>query len=243
MRYAGSPSVAARCRIRQQPGLRWQFADEHFDPGYWQDKTGFAATPGGRGGSCLIDIAGRKAVLRRYLRGGAMANLFSDQYLWLGQARSRPWREWDVLVCARAAGIPVPEPIAACTCRSAFWYRAALITGFLDDTEMMTERLQRENLARDCWHALGILIQRLHGAGIRHADLTTDNILMDSNNRFYLVDFDKARIMQRLDDWQWQPLNRLQRSIVKRHRQQPLHFDAEDWQALIDGYQSVSGAT
>lgn len=227
-----------QCRIRQQDGLGWQFADEHFEPRYWQRKAGFETTLGGRGGSCLIDIDGRKSVLRRYHRGGAIGSLFSDQYLWMGQASSRPWREWEVLLRARAAGLPTPEPIAACTCRRGFWYRAALITAFLDDTEMMTERLQREKLVRDCWHTLGMLIQRLHGAGIRHADLTTDNILMDSNDRFYLVDFDKARIMQRLDDWQWQPLNRLRRSIVKRHGQQALHFDAEDWQALIDGYRS-----
>ena len=99
------------------------------------------------------------------------------------------------------------------------------------DTEMMTERLQREKLAHDCWYTLGGLIQRMHAAGIRHADLTTDNILMDSANRFYLVDFDKARIMPRLDGWQWPPLKRLQRSIIKRHGQQ----------ALQDGYRSSPG--
>jgi len=236
-------SSSRRCCIRQQQGLGWQFADEHFEPRYWRRKSGFETTLGGRGGSCLIDIGGRRAVLRRYHRGGAIGSLFSDQYLWLGQARSRPWREWEVLLRARAAGLPAPEPIAACTCRCGFWYRAALITAFLDDTEMMTERLQRETLARDCWHALGMLIQRLHGAGIRHADLTTDNILIDSQDRFYLVDFDKARIVQRLGGWQWQPLDRLRRSIEKRHGRQLLHFDGADWQALIDGYRSLTGAT
>jgi len=83
-----------------------------------------------------------------------------------------------------------------------------------------------------------MLIRRMHSAEIRHADLTTDNILIDSGKRFFLVDFDKARVVERLGDWQWQPLKRLKRSIVKRHGQQALHFDADDWQALIDGYQS-----
>ncbi len=237
----GAEPVITQCCIRQQDGIGWQFTDDHFDPRYWQSKVGFEVTLGGRGGSCLIDIDGRRAVLRRYHRGGAIGSLFSDQYLWLGQARSRPWREWEVLLRARAAGLPVPEPIAACTCRSGLCYRAALITAFLDDTEMMTERLQRANLTPDCWHELGILIMRLHSAGIRHSDLTTDNILIDSDNRFYLVDFDKARIMKRLGDWQWRSLKRLQRSIVKRHRHQALNFGAGDWQALIDGYRSVTG--
>jgi len=231
-------SITSKCQVRQQEGLDWQFLDEHFDPRFWQQKAGFQATIGGRGGSCLIELDGRKAVLRRYHRGGVMGNLFFDQYLWLGQSLSRPWREWDVLLRARAADLPVPEPIAACTCRSGLLYRAALITVFLDDTEMMTERLQRENLSRECWYKLGMLVKQMHTAGIRHADLTSDNILMDSSDRFYLVDFDKARIMNTLDDWQWQPLYRFQRSMVKRHGQQHLHYDADDWQALMDGYQS-----
>ena len=225
-----------RCRIRQQPGIDWEFEEAQFDASYWRDGEGFQSTLGGRGGSCLIEIDGRKAVLRRYRRGGVMGNLFSDQYLWLGQARSRPWLEWDVLLKARAAGLPVPEPIAACTCRTGFWYRAALITAFLDDTQMMTERLQQQKLDAQDWRRLGSLIRDMHDAGIRHADLTTDNILLDSAGRFYLVDFDKARVMRQPGDWQWAPLERLQRSIIKRQGQQALHFDSADWQELLDGY-------
>ena len=228
----------SKCNIRQQAEFPWQFRDEHFEPDFWSEGQSFQATIGGRGGSCLIEVAGHKAVLRRYHRGGVAGAIFSDQYLWLGQSMSRPWREWEILQRARAAGLPVPEPIAACTCRSVLWYRAALITAYLEDTEMMTQRLQRQRLPLDCWYQLGLLIKRLHVAGIRHADLTSDNILMDSKDRFYLVDFDKARVMNRLDDWQWQPLYRFQRSIDKRNRRQTLHCDQDDWQALMDGYQS-----
>jgi 3-deoxy-D-manno-octulosonic acid kinase len=231
-------SVTSNCRIRQQEEIDWQFQDEHFDPRFWQQKPSFQATIGGRGGSCLIELDGRKAVLRRYQRGGIMGRVLFDQYLWLGQSLSRPWREWDILLQARAADLPVPEPVAAFTCRSGLCYRAALVTAFLDDTEMMTQRLQREGLSRECWNKLGLLVKRMHTAGIRHADLTSDNILIDSSDRFYLVDFDKARTMNKLDDWQWRPLYRFQRSIEKRDGQQHLHYDANDWQALMDGYQS-----
>ena len=225
-------------RVRQQENLQWTFRAEHFNPEFWREQPGFAATAGGRGGSCLIEIDGRKAVLRRYRRGGFVGNLCSDQYLWLGQARSRPWREWDILEQARAAGLPAPEPLAACTNRSLLWYRAALVTAFIDDTEMMTQKLRRQPLARKSWYELGTLIKRMHSAGIRHADLTSDNILIDSRDRFYLVDFDKASNMPRLDDWQWQPLYRFQRALDKRHRQQALDYGPEDWQAFMDGYQS-----
>ena len=230
--------TTSNCHVRQQPDFPWQFQAQHFEPDFWRDGAGFQATIGGRGGSCLIEVEGHKAVLRRYHRGGAVGSLLSDQYLWLGKSMSRPWREWEVLTRAREAGLPVPQPIAACTCRRLLWYFAALITAYLEDTEMMTQRLQRQKLPLDSWYQLGLLIRRMHAAGIRHADLTSDNILMDSQDRFYLVDFDKARLMKRIDDWQWQPLYRFQRSIEKRNRRQRLHYDEDDWQAFMDGYQS-----
>lgn len=231
-------AAASNCRIRQQADIDWEFCEAHFDPDYWQTQAGFEATVGGRGSSCRIEVGGRRAVLRRYQRGGKARRFLSDQYLWLGLTRSRPWREWEVLQRARELELPVPEPIAACVCRSGLWYRASLITAFLDDTEMMTERLQREKLDPAHWYRLGVLIKRMHVQGIRHADLTTDNILMDSADRFYLVDFDKARFMKRLDDWQWQPLYRFQRSIEKRDRLYSLYYDGDDWQSFMDGYQA-----
>ncbi len=231
-------SPTSKCHIRQQTGHAWQFREEHFELGYWQRQPGFKATVGGRGGSGLIEIDGRGAVLRCYRRGGGPGRILSDQYLWMGQSLTRPWREWDILVRARKAGLPVPEPIAACACRSFLWYRAALITAYLEDTEMLTQRLRREKLPADCWYRLGSLVKRMHAEGIRHADLNSDNILIDSQDHFYLVDFDKARIMNQIDDWQWQPLYRFQRSMNKRHQQQALNVDEDDWQVLMDGYQS-----
>ncbi len=226
------------CHIRQQADIDWQFSEAHFELDFWRERPGFEPTAGGRGASAIIELDGRRMLLRCYRRGGAMRNLLGDRYLWLGLSLSRPWREWDMLLRARDAGLPVPEPVAACTRRTGLWYRAALITGFLEGTEMLTERLRRKQLPQDSWHSLGALIKRMHAAGIRHADLNSDNVLLDSQDRFYLVDFDKARVMRRLDDWQWQPLYRFQRSINKRNRARALHFDGEDWQAFMDGYQS-----
>lgn len=103
---------------------------------------------------------------------------------------------------------------------------------------MLTQRLQREKLPPESWHNLGLLVKRMHAEGIRHADLTSDNVLIDSQNRFYLIDFDQARVMNQIDDWQWQPLYRFQRSIDKRNRKLNLNYGEDDWQLLMDGYQS-----
>jgi len=228
----------SKCYLLQQRDDARRLLDEYFEVSYWRHRPGFEVISSGRGGSVRIELDGRAAILRRYHRGGAIGKLLSDQYLWLGKTLSRPWREWKVLQRARRAGLPVPEPIAACICRTGLWYRAALITAYLQDTETLTQRLRRTELKSGCWHRIGLLIKRMHAAGIRHADLTSDNILVDSRDRFYLIDFDMAQVMNRIDEWQWRPLYRFQRSIEKRNRNHKLNFDDDDWQELMDGYQS-----
>lgn len=228
----------SNCYILQQPDDTRQFEKQHFDADYWQQQPGYRAIGGGRGGSIRIELDGQIAVLRQYYRGGMIGKILTDQYLWMGRAQTRPWREWVILEHALNAGLPVPEPIAACVCRSGLYYKASIIIAYLEDTETLTQRLERQTLEADCWHRLGLLLKRMHGEGIRHADLNSDNILIDTQDRFFLIDFDKARIMKRLDDWQWRPLHRLQRSIEKRNLKQTLRFDMDDWQALMDGYQS-----
>jgi 3-deoxy-D-manno-octulosonic acid kinase len=229
---------SSNCYFLQQRDDSREFLQEHFEVAYWRQRPGYEVISSGRGGSIRIELDDKAAILRRYHRGGAVGKLLSDQYLWMGKILSRPWREWKILERARRAGLPVPEPVAACICRSGLWYRAILITAYLQDTETLTQRLQRTELKPDCWHRIGLLIKRMHTAGIRHADLTSDNILIDSQDRFYLIDFDMARVMNRIDDWQWRPLYRFQRSMEKRDRNQKLHFDDDDWQELMDGYQS-----
>ena len=229
---------SANCYILQQRDDTRQLQPEQFDVTHWQQRPGYEVISSGRGGSVRIELDGRAAILRRYHRGGVVRKILSDQYLWMGKTLSRPWREWRILQRACRADLPVPEPIAASICRTGLWYRAALIMAYLPDTETLTNRLQRTELKPGCWHRIGLLIKRMHVAGIQHADLTSDNILIDSQDRFYLIDFDMARVMNRIDDWQWRPLYRFQRSIEKRDRNRKLQFDEDDWQELMDGYQS-----
>ncbi len=227
------------CHILQDPERRPPLEAQHFSADYWRDRPGTETVAAGRGsGSLRIELDGQRAVLRQYYRGGAVGKLLSNQYFWLGRNLSRPWREWHILDRARRAGLPVPEAIGACACRSGLWYRAALITAYIEDTETLTARLRRERLPRSNWRELGRLVKRMQAEGIRHADLTSDNLLIDSKNRLFLIDFDRARVMNRLDDWQWLTLYRFQRSMLKRDRKLALNFTEDDWQAFMDSYES-----
>ena len=230
-----SPS---NCHILQQRDAPAPLTAEHFDLDYWTDKPGYAELGGGRGATVRISLQGQDAILRHYYRGGLVGKFLTDQYLWLGKSMSRPWREWKILERAYRAGLPVPKPVGACACRRGWWYRAAIITGYLPDTETLAARLEKTELAAKAWYRLGALIKQLQAQGIRHPDLTVTNILIDTQERFYLIDFDNARIKNRLDDWQWGPLARLQRSLDKFNRESRPDYPGDDWQALMDGYQS-----
>jgi len=215
---------------------------QHFDPAYWGEQSSTSAVFGGRGGSIKININGQRAILRRYLRGGMAARLSTDRYLWPGKTRTRPWREWAILKLAKKAGMPVPRPLGACVWRSGLLYRAAIITAWIENSETLAQRLLHRPLQKESWYVLGLLLRQFQEHGFRHADLNANNLMINHREKFFIIDFDKAVEMKSLQNWQWIPLRRLQRSLEKIDRQNNLHYRASDWQALIDGYQSKGGA-
>ena len=83
---------------------------QHFDPAYWSENPSTSTVFGGRGGSIKIEINGQCAILRRYLRGGRVARLSTDRYLWPGKTRTRAWKEWGILNLAIKAGMRLPRP-------------------------------------------------------------------------------------------------------------------------------------
>ncbi len=234
----GENTKSARCFILHDETAIHKLESHHFDVSYWQDKPGFSRIDGGRGGSVKILIDGQVAMLRQYLRGGLIARFLTDQYLWLGKRKTRPWREWSILQLARKAGLPVPKPFGLCVSRTGLCYRATLMTDFFEDTETLAESLMHNTLPRESWVKLGRLLKQFQAKGFCHADLNANNILIDHQGKFFVIDFDRARMMTALGDWQWRPLYRLQRSLDKINRTRYLHYGDDDWQALMDGYQA-----
>ncbi len=227
------------CHILHDEDVVGKLERKHFDLAYWQAKVESESVIAGRGGSIKIDLDGSPAILRQYLRGGMFTQVSTDRYLWLGRGRTRAWREWSMLKLALEAGMPVPTPLGVCVCRDGLLYRAAIITAYIKNSETLAERIAHSELSPKSWHRLGLLLKQFQHHCFRHADLNANNLLVDQQGEFYIIDFDKARVMKNLDNWQWSPLLRLQRSLEKINRQQKLHYRLADWQALIDGYQST----
>jgi 3-deoxy-D-manno-octulosonic acid kinase len=84
---------------------------------------------GGRGAVWRIETPAGRAVLRHYRRGGAVARLSRDRYLWTGRERTRSFREFRLLAALDLRGLPVPAPLAARYLRcDALRYTADLLT-------------------------------------------------------------------------------------------------------------------
>ncbi|HYG07615.1 MAG TPA: 3-deoxy-D-manno-octulosonic acid kinase [Stenotrophomonas sp.] len=195
-----------RQRLRQaDPAL--------FSPARWGDK----ARPvgdGGRGGAWFVDAPFGHCVLRQYLRGGAVARLSRDRYLWQGANRTRSFAEFRLMRALVARKLSVPRPLAAFYMREGLRYRAAILMERLEGVRSLADRaLVAEHGAP--WEEAGRLIARFHRAGLDHADLNAHNILFDGNGHGWLIDFDRGVLRIPATRWRESNLARLQRSLHK----------------------------
>jgi 3-deoxy-D-manno-octulosonic acid kinase len=213
-----------------------------FDPAHWQGQGALETARGGRGTVAFVRTpTGRRWVLRHYRRGGLMAQLSSDRYLWTGADRTRSFREWRLLRQLREWSLPVPQPIAARYVRTGLFYRADLITGELPVRLTLAQALLTGPLPADTWRAMGACVGALHARGVQHADLNAHNLLLGDSNAVYVLDFDRGCLRER-GAWEQSVLERLQRSLRKvTVGLPPDRFGDEQWQALLTGVRQASG--
>ncbi len=191
-----------------------------FDPGVLFDRDALRAhgevddARGGRGSVSFIRIGDTRLVLRRYLRGGFAAKLSRDRYLWLGEERTRSFREFRLMQRLVDLGLPVPAPVAARYRREGLTYRGELVTRLLPDTESLAERWLAGRDHREDWERAGRCIRRFHDAGVQHADLNANNIMLGKGAGVWLLDFDRGKLREP-GPWREQVLSRLARSLEK----------------------------
>jgi 3-deoxy-D-manno-octulosonic acid kinase len=211
-------------------------AEALFDPQFWAARGEVSATPGGRGAAWFIHCAGREWVLRHCRRGGLLAPLTGDRYVWIDEARVRAFAEWRLLGVLTARGLPVPKPVAAAYQRSGLIYRCDLITERIVDSQPLSAALAAAALPQRVWHEIGAVIAKLHRAGADHADLNAHNILCGDS--ISVIDFDRGRLRPP-GEWREKNLSRLRRSLEKISRTLPGdRFSAREWAWLSSGYQA-----
>jgi 3-deoxy-D-manno-octulosonic acid kinase len=207
-----------------------------FDVDVWRAAGALAPTSAGRGSAFYVTTAEHNWVLRHYRRGGWVARLTPDRYLWLGEARTRPFREWQLLRDLHTEGLPVPAPVAAHYRRTGLTYRGALITERIAGARALSSLLQAAPVPLPTWRGIGACLRRFHDAGACHADLNAHNILLDDSGKIFVVDFDRG---SRRAPGAWRAVNlaRLKRSLLKICRGLPAdRLDSRAWNALAEGY-------
>ena len=207
-----------------------------FEPRYWIARGAVVGAATGRGATLLFEHEGRRYVLRHYRRGGLMAPLTGDRFLWTGETRSRPLREMQLNLRLHAAGLPVPLPVAVRYERHGVLYRADFISEYLPGTETLAQRLEAGEVGLTTWAAIGRCIRRFHDHGLCHADMNAHNVMLRGETDVFLVDFDRC---SRRAPGMWRDANlaRLRRSLDKlEDRRAQRRFDDTQWQCLLAAY-------
>ena len=133
-----------------------------FEPATWPGAPVAPGYSGGRGATLFIERGGQRWVLRHYHRGGTIGRVLDDQFLWLGEERTRCFREWRLLAHLQDLGLPAPRPVAARYRRRGLTYTADLLTVLIPDVEPLSTRLARGPVAPDVWAAVGRCISDFH---------------------------------------------------------------------------------
>ena len=220
---SSSPTTNRRVPIHQQgeqgaivfdTGL-WPQADStFFYPACYGDQAKLVSGKGGRGAAWFVKAEFGDAVLRHYRRGGWAAKISDARYLWRDESSARSIHEFHFMQALRKKNLPVPKPIAAMVLKKGLFYRAAILLERIPNVQSFLECVHQQTESAP-WAALGRAIAAFHKAGAQHADLNAQNILLDSNQKIWLIDWDKAQFQSKAGPWCVNVLQRLQRSLIK----------------------------
>ena len=194
----------------------------------------------GRGNTLIVSDGEHEFVLRHYIRGGLPGRFIRDSYIWLGERQTRSFAEWQLLAKLNSLGLPVPRPAAARYCRCGPIYTADLLTLRLPDIRSLADRIAEQPGNEKFWQNLGTELHRFHQAGVFHADLNAYNLQIGPDERMYLLDFDRGKILSP-GPWKQKNIGRLHRSLRKiKQADRRIHYSAANWNQFLEGYFSAS---
>lgn len=98
--------------------------------------------------------------------------------------------------------------------------------------------LQESPISDELYRKIGREIRKMHDAQVNHTDLNIHNILIDDQEKVWIIDFDKCYV-QIGDSWKQGNLKRLKRSFDKEVVKRAVKWSEFDWQPVVQGYQLV----
>ena len=208
-------SLSDACASHQLSSPTHPLSTALFESDYWQAQGLVVGEAPGRGSSLFLQARDHEQwVLRPYQRGGLIAKVSKQRYVWLGAERTRAFREVRLTAALYEQGLPVPRPVACCVTRFGLTYEAALLTVRIPGARALASLLSAEEADEALLMRVGAMIKRFHQAGLDHVDLNARNILVDEAGKPWLIDLDRCRLRPQ-GKWQASNLQRLERSVVK----------------------------
>ena len=210
---------------------------DYFSVEYWRSQQAVTGEAIGRGSAWYLEAPHGPVVLRHYLRGGWAAAFSRQSYFFTGVEKSRPFREYHVLVEMFADGLPVPRPVAALCQHHGMLSTGALMTARIPSAKTLAEMVSSGDVVDGVWIRVGECIRKFHEAGAWHADLNIRNILLDQDLKVYLIDFDRAQYSPGKPVNGEGNLKRLKRSLQKFWTPANLPELQVVWNELEAGYE------
>jgi len=175
----------------------------------------------------LTDWYDRKVILKKRLPKKYRPSMLDEQI-----RTYRTVHEPQLMHEAKKAGVPTPTIFLVDV------KNAMIIMEFIDGKQvkqLLTEanKSDRQNLCLK----IGELIGRLHEYGIIHGDLTTSNMIRNSEGKIFFVDFGLSERTKELEA-RGVDLHLMKRALQSTH----FRFTEECFDAVIRGYSKVFGA-
>ena len=219
------------------------FSPEMLSAKFWQERNAITGSAQGRGTTWFVKQNDNKNeqennwVLRHYYRGGLIGKIINDSYLFTSQKNTRAAREFTLLAHMQTLSLPAPKPIAYRITRHGLFYRADLLSSRIENAQDLVAILMKKSITDDLWFNIGKTIKRFHEQGIYHHDLNAHNILVDNNNKPWLIDFDQGEQRAIKQDWQQRNIQRLLRSFNKeQNKLTTFNWLEKNWETLLAGY-------
>ncbi|WP_371374636.1 3-deoxy-D-manno-octulosonic acid kinase [Thalassotalea aquiviva] len=224
------------------PELLDDFCPSMFTIEYWQQKQAIIGSATGRGTSWFLSHPNVNLVWRHYLRGGLVGKINKDHYLYTALAHTRATKEYQLLAQLQQEQLPVPKPIALQIKRHGLSYQADIMIELIPGAKDLVGVLRAQPMAQAYWHKIGQVIRQFHDKQVYHHDLNAHNIMLDHQDKVWLIDFDQGAIKATSSSWKKQNLQRLLRSFEKENglhksSSKPFHWQPQNWQWLMDGYE------
>ena len=211
--------------------------EQCFNIAYWRNKESIVGSAKGRGTTWFVQLASLQAALRHYRRGGLFGKLVKDHYLFSGWENTRSHQEFQLLKLLDDAGVHVPKPIAARAIKRTICYQADLLSEKIPASRDLVSILENGTISSELYQSIGREIRKMHDVQVNHTDLNIHNILIDDNEKVWLIDFDKCSTQQG-NNWKESNLARLKRSFNKEKNKRNIHWQDNDFEALMKGYES-----